>query len=159
MAEQTVAKLAAKDQAGLRALACDDAEPDVQTAIDNVEQITSAKLVGDVTAVDDAHATAKFAVSTTDGEMTYVGELTRQGEKWCWSGVAPESSGTPPDEPGTPPSEPTGPGGETGPDGTPRVVTEFVEKLNAGDTKGVESLFCEGSFSILVEDMVERDAK
>jgi hypothetical protein len=156
LAQAIVNGLNAKDQNALAGLRCPDAEEDVGDVIEHVSDIQSAKLAGPVQQ-DDTHASANVTVMTQQGEVTAAGEMVKQGEKWCWSAVSmggnvpgsPSSAPSIPpiDAPSTPPVDPSGvPSGGT-PGSASSLMSDFIAKVNSGDSTGATGLACSANSS------------
>jgi hypothetical protein len=134
-----VSALNAKDMAGMRALACADAGPNVESAIIEVGTTTSAQLAGNPS-VSGQKVSATVAVTVASGTRQFEITGARSGREWCWSDIAAPGG-----------SQAQGEGGAEQPDsrlGQGRKFAEqVIDKLNKGDAGAVESMLCKDSTS------------
>lgn len=138
-----------KDTAALRDAACDDAEPNVQDAIDDIDEVDSAELV-ETKEVSDDEVTAILDVTVDGHSAEYEATVVKDGGDWCWMDIA--GGGTLPSTEAPEPSEPTesvpgGGGGSGGSGEGEQFVQGFLDQLNGGDAAGAKGKLCADSTS------------
>jgi hypothetical protein len=136
-----VSALNAKDMAGMRALACADAGPNVESAITEVGTTKSAQLAGNPS-VSGQKVSATVAVTVASGTRQFEITGARSGREWCWSDIAAPGGSQAPGE---------GDGGAEQPDSRlhqgRKFAEQVIDKLNKGDAGAVESMLCKDSTS------------
>ena len=160
-AASLVNALAKHDKNTLRGFVCADAEKEVSSKIDDVDDVTSAKLVNVVT--NGNLATANVAVSTDDGSGTAIATLSLQNENWCWQKVElkQDSGGTrsksrSSTRPSSRTSSPTSSSSSSsGGDVYKGTIDSFVSKINSGDGAGATALVCTANVSELQSNISE----
>jgi hypothetical protein len=146
VAQSIVDGLNKHDKAALKALVCANAESDVNDAIDEVNDVSNAKL-SSVQANGDK-ATVVVAVTASDTTGTATGGLEKQNGKWCWhdlslkaaSSSGRPSSATPSSRSRTPSSSSSSSGSGAAYDVT---AQNFLSKVNGGDSAGAMALVCQ----------------
>jgi hypothetical protein len=141
----------AKDTDKLKDLACDDAESNVQSAIDDIDQISGAKLT-DTKEVSDSEVTAILDVTVDGSASSYDATVVKNGSDWCWNDIARSGGGgLPTEDSSEPPTEPSIPGGGGGGGGGSgegqQFVQGFLDAVNGGDAAGAKSKLCSDSTS------------
>ncbi|WP_205660589.1 hypothetical protein [Amycolatopsis antarctica] len=166
-----VSALNAKDKNALNALKCPDAERRVQSAIDDIDAVESAKLAGAGTKVSETEYTALVDVVTKKDNGQVKGTLAKQGEKWCWKNMTNAgSAGGKQDKPSAerpsrtsksseessskPSSSSSGNGPSEGNPASIALAQDVVAKLNAKDKAGVEAMMCENAMD--ARDAIEK---
>jgi hypothetical protein len=146
-----------KDASALKGMACDDAKSSVDSAIEDISEISGAKL-SDTEEVSDSEVTAKLAITVDGDDGDYDATVVKpDGSKdWCWDDIIPASGGgggLPTGDPSSDPSTeapPTGSGGSgsSGSDGEGEdFVQGFLDAVNGGDGAGAKGKLCSDSSS------------
>lgn len=154
VAQSIVDGLNKHDKAALKALVCGNAESDVNEAIDEVDDVSNAKLTSVQTNGDKA--TVLVAVTASGQSGTATGGLEKQNDKWCWHDLAlkAESSSN-----SSRSSSPTSSRRSSSPTSSSRssssgsseaynvVAQDFLRKVNSSDNAGAMALVCQADVS------------
>ncbi|MQA61894.1 MAG: hypothetical protein GEU86_10435 [Actinophytocola sp.] len=173
VAKAIVAGLKSKDTAALNNLKCPGATDQVGNAINAVNALENAELVGPVTTASDTEASAQVKITISGGQTdTVTGTLAKGGDKWCWQDLKFGSGGTATataEAPAPAPDEPTAdapappPGGSDSSAGNgaiaKRTMEDFLAKVADGDKSGAESMMCPDAQKIGFERAMEGKAK
>jgi hypothetical protein len=143
--DQLVEATDTQDASTLQDLACSDAEPNVQSAIDDINDVSAAELK-DTEEVSDTEVTAIVDVTTTDNDHgDYEASVVKNGSDWCWQDINQSGGGGTELPTPTDPTDPTGGGGGDG-EGQ-AFVQEFLDTVNGGDAAGAKAKLCPDSTS------------
>jgi hypothetical protein len=136
-----------QDATALRDLACSDAESNVTEAIDDISQISGAKLKDTKNEGDDK-AVATLDITVDGDNADYEVTVTKDGKDWCWKNIEPTGGGELPTASSAPvePTDPSTGGGSTGGDGE-QFVQGFLDQVNGGDAAGAKTKLCADSSS------------
>ncbi len=138
-----------KDSSALKDLACSDAESNVQSAIDDIDEISGAKLK-DTKKVSDSQVTAVLDIEVNGDNADYDASVVKNGKDWCWNDITLSSGGgglpTESTEPTATSEEPTTGGGSSGGDGE-QFVQGFLDLVNGGDAAAAKGKLCPDSTS------------
>jgi len=149
LAERIVAEINNKNVDALFGLKCQQTGPNVDDVIKMVPQIQAVELTGQARETGPTEAMAEVRAVTAKGAANVTGIMTKQGDKWCWSdarlsGHAEGPAMNPGQSPAPPAGMPDGPQG--GFDEAPPVgkaaMSEFMNKVNAGDAEGASAMLC-----------------
>lgn len=149
--EALVDGLDSQDAAALKKLTCPNAKSVVDSAIDDVSSLKSAKLV-DSDEVSEAKVEATVEVTTASGTPEVEVTVVRQDGDWCWHDIARAKGESPSSErvsptrtptTGTPTTEakPTA-GGKPVPPEALAAMRSFLDSVNAGDAATATGLLC-----------------
>ncbi len=128
-----------KDATALRKLTCSDAESSVDGAIDDIDDISGAKLK-DTRNEGDDKAVATLDITVDGDNADYDATVVKDGQDWCWKDIASSGGGGLPTGADPTGSDPTGGGGDSG-EGE-QFVQGFLDQVNAGDAAGAKSELC-----------------
>jgi hypothetical protein len=155
-AKKLVAAADEQDKSALRDLKCENADDIVDAAIDAIDDTSSAELKDTKKESADEYVVL-IDITHEDGTDEYEATIKKDGGDWCWQGFigddVPTGTDTPTDEPtddtetSTPPTGGGGGGGGGGGSDGEEFVQSFLDKLNAGDGAGANSLLCPDSTS------------
>lgn len=138
----------AQDASALRDLACSDAKSDVNEAIDDIDQISAAKLK-DTKEEGKDKVTATLDVTVDGDHADYELTVVKDGKDWCWDDIKGASGGgdlpTEPSDPADPSDDPPATGGGSG-EGE-QFVQDFLDQVNGGDAAGAKTKLCPDSTS------------
>ncbi|MTD58055.1 hypothetical protein [Amycolatopsis pithecellobii] len=149
VAQSIVTGLNKHDKPALKALVCGNADKDVTRAIDNVDDVSSAKLSNVQTSGTKATVTVAVTASDTDGIAT--GGLEQQNGKWCWHDLSLREAGSSSSSSrsSTPSSRTrsstSSSSSSSSANGEAYNVTaqNFLNRVNAGDSAGAMALVCQ----------------
>jgi hypothetical protein len=154
--EKLVAAADSQNKSELRSAACDSASDNVEGAIKNIDEISSAKLKDTREEGDEVVAVLTIEV---DGDSDdYAATVKKDGSSWCWSDFAPgdgtgssDSGAAEPSASENPSTDSDGGSGGGGGAGEPdpadgeATIDEFLDKMNAGDGAGAAGMACSDS--------------
>jgi hypothetical protein len=141
---QLVSATDSQDASTLQDLACSDAGPNVQSAIDDINDVDAAELK---TTEEVSDTEVKAIVDVTTGGSNhgdYEASVVKDGGDWCWKDISQSGGGG-----GLPtgPSEPTDPTGGGGDGEGQQFVQGFLDAVNGGDAAGAKGKLCPDSTS------------
>lgn len=158
--EKLVAAADGKNKSELRSAACKNASENVDGAINNIDEISSAKLK-DTREESKSEVVAVLTIKVDGDTDDYAATVTKDGADWCWQDFAPgDGTGgggtdapSSPDEDTSTSEEPStgGGGGGGGGSGEPdpadgeATIDDFLDKMNAGDGTGASAMICSDS--------------
>lgn len=137
-----------QDKDALTDLACTDAKPIVEEAIDDSGNVTKAELT-DTEEVADDELLGTVEVTVNDEKADFEVTAVLDDDEWCWQDIA-QAGGPATSEPSEP-SEPTeGPGGgeptaggKPVPAGALTLMKGFLTAINGGDAAKAKGMLCE----------------
>ncbi|GAB2978806.1 hypothetical protein LWP59_39525 [Amycolatopsis acidiphila] len=146
VAQSIVDGLNKHDKVALKSLVCANAESDVNEAIDEVNDVSNAKLTSVQANGDKATVVVAVTASGTNGTAT--GGLEKQNDKWCWHDLSlKSSSGSSTRSPSTSSrsrsSSPTSSSGSGSSDAYNVTAQNFLTKVNGRDSAGAMALVCQ----------------
>jgi len=139
-----------QDATALRDLTCSDAETNVNDAIDDINEISGAKLKDTKNEGDDK-AVATLDITVNGDNADYDVTVVKDGKDWCWKNIESKGgggdlpTGTQSEPPATSETVPGGGGGGSG-EGEP-FVQGFLDQVNGGDAAGAKTKLCPDSTS------------
>lgn len=140
-----------KDTGSLTSYKCSDAESNVQRAIDDIDDISAAKLK-DTKETSDDEVTAVLDITVNGEQEEYDATVVKDGKDWCWQDIARSGgsgglpTGAPTGDPTSPSEPPTGGGGGSGGDGE-EFVQGFLDAVNGGKAADAKGMLCDDSTS------------
>jgi hypothetical protein len=152
-----------KDKSALRDMTCADADSNVQSAIDDIDDIDGAELK-DTKEEGADKAVATLDITVNGDNADYDATLAKDGSDWCWQGIEAKGGGSLPTGPSEPsgseePSTGGGGGGGGGSGEGEQFVQDFLDQVNSGDAAGAKTKLCPDSSSQGdIEDAVQGKA-
>lgn len=145
--DELVAAADDKDAGELGDLACADAKDGVQTAIDQIEEISGAELA-DTAEISKSEVNATIDITVEGEKAQYEATVVKDGDDWCWDDAELTGGDLPTGTEGPDPSTEPGGGGAGGGDGDSSTdagqayIKSFVDKVNGGDAAGAKGMLC-----------------
>jgi hypothetical protein len=153
VAQSIVNGLNKHDKVALKALVCANAESDVNDAIDEVEDVSTAKLTSVQTNGDKA--TVLVAITASGQNGTATGGLEKQNDKWCWHDLSLKATGSGSSTRSSSPTSSSRRSSSTSSSSSSSGSSEaynvtaqsFLSKVNGGDSSGAMALVCQANVS------------
>ena len=143
--DRLVAAADDKDRGTLSELSCADAEPNVEEAIRDIDEISGAELT-DTEEVSDEEVRALVDITVDDETGTFETLVVKADGDWCWQDItlehSPDGGPATAEVPTAAPAEPAGDSSEG-----VALVEDFLIAINVGDSDAATGMLCSDSSS------------